>query len=212
VHQGKITKGEKRFFRAFRATEKIMVLPWGEKPPAEGSQKNLVMEIGRARGTGLHPTTRSCLRLLEAHLSTHRPSLALDVGTGTGILALAAASLGVPRVFAIDVDSHSVNIARKNVRHNRLTGCIKVRCRDVAHEGGKYPLILVNLSHNALIRHSKALLHCICPGGRIIVGGIRRRRHQEILSHFCPPLEIEAEDKEAWWEAFVLREKEAEAV
>jgi len=122
VHHGSVPKGEKRFFRTFRATENMMILPWGEKPSAEKSRQNLVMEIGKARGTGLHPTTRSCLRLLEAHLTSHGPSLALDVGTGTGILALAAASMGVPRVFAIDVDSHSVNVARRNVRHNRLTG------------------------------------------------------------------------------------------
>jgi ribosomal protein L11 methyltransferase len=207
---GRLPKGEKRFFRPFQPTERLAIFPPGTNPADAGKLLVLTLEIGRARGTGIHPATRTCLSLLEELLTQQQqvPPRALDVGTGTGILALAAASLGVTRVFALDIDPHAVAIARRNVRHNNLVGRIKVRCRDIRQEGGRYPLVMANVTHKVLEKRRRHLIHAAAPGGRLLLGGIRNRRTAEILQAYCPPFELQTQLREAWWTAVLLQKGE----
>jgi len=201
----RIPKGERRFFRAFAATDRIWVSPQGRRrPPTPPDTVLLTLDVGQARGSGLHPATRSCLRLLQQLLEKERPERALDVGTGTGILALAAAKLGVPKVTAVDSDPHSVRIARRNVRTNGLVGRVRVQRRDIAQEGGRYPLVMANLPLKSLFRRTDALLHCLAPGGNLIVGGIWRKQEAKVRAHFSPPLQVVGRDQEVWWSALLL--------
>ncbi len=203
--QGRLGRGERRFFRPFQATELLWVAPRGWKLEPTGRQHLIEMEVKGARGTGIHPGTRGCLRLLHAVLEEEVPRLALDAGTGTGILAIAAAKLGVERVEALDTDPHAVAVARKNVSLNGLRGRIKVRCLDVAREGGRYPLVLAHLPLKAVNKRSKALIRCVSPGGWLILGGIWRRRAPETVASLAPCLTLLRETREAWWTSLLFR-------
>lgn len=167
----------------------------------------LEMEVKDARGTGIHPGTRGCLRLLHLVLEQGVPDLALDAGTGTGVLAMAAAHLGVQRVLALDIDPNAVSVARQNVSHNGLGGRIKVRCLDVAREGGRYPLVLAHLPLKTVIKRSNALMHCVSPGGWLVLGGIWRSRAQETVARFSPQLTLIHRETEAWWTSLLFRWK-----
>lgn len=203
--QGRPPRGEKRFFRPFQATDRLWVIPRGWRLEPTHGQHVIEMEVKGARGTGLHPGTRGCLRLLQRVLEQEVPKLALDAGTGTGILAMAAARLGVQRVLALDVDPHAVSVARQNVSHNGFVGRIKVRCLDVRQEGGRYPLVLAHLPLKAVVKRSKALTHCVSPGGWLVLGGIWRSRVQETIARFSPPLALLHRDTEAWWTSLLFR-------
>jgi hypothetical protein len=201
---GRPVKGERRFFRPFQATERLWVVPCGHAIRVPHGQTALEMEVGRARGTGIHPATRCCLRLLEKIIGGGEPGHVLDVGTGTGIVSLAAARFGASRILALDIAPHAVQVARKNVLRNHLRDRIKVQCRDVATDGGTYPLVVACLSQKAISKRSISLIHCLAPGGRLILGGIWWNRRDEILAIFSPQLVVMGEDHEAWWGAFVL--------
>src|SRR5207237_8896877 len=104
---------------------------WGAPPVTVGSLV-LTLEPGRAFGTGQHGTTAGCLELLETIVERARPARAIDLGTGSGILAIAAARLGVPQVLAIDSDPDAVASARANVQRNGLDGRVTCEGADVA--------------------------------------------------------------------------------
>lgn len=205
--QGRPPRGERRFFRPFQATDRLWVIPRGWKCQPPQGQHVLEMEVRDARGTGIHPGTRGCLRLLQLVLEQEVPELALDAGTGTGVLAMAAAHLGVQEVLALDIDPHAVSVARQNVSCNGLGGRIKVRCLDVAREGGRYPLVLAHLPLKAVIKRSKALLHCVSPGGWLVLGGIWRTKAQETVARFSPQLTLIHRETEAWWTSLLFRRK-----
>ena len=165
------------------------------------------MDQAGAEGNGIHPATRCCLRLLETAAA---PCIlkALDAGTGTGILAVAAARLGVERVIAIDTDPHAVSSARKNVLLNGLKGRIKVRQKDLSEEGGRYPLVTAHLPQKTILKNAAVPARCVTPGGLLILGGIRSRMSDTVLKPFDPMFDTVEKDREAWWEAVLLRRKE----
>jgi ribosomal protein L11 methyltransferase len=123
--------------------------PW--TPPAADGRVEIEILPAMAFGTGQHASTRGCLAALEL-LAREGVLLdpALDVGTGSGILALAAARLGVRRVLAIDEDPVAVEAARQNVEENRLGSAIEIRRATPAAVAGRFALILANLYANLL--------------------------------------------------------------
>src|SRR3972149_6731626 len=116
--------------KAERITDRIVVKPTWE--PFEAREGDIVIEIdpGMAFGTGTHPTTRGCLRLIEEVVSKTKGGIEtmLDVGTGSGILAIAATMLDVQRTIAIDVDRSAIRVAEENVALNRVGPQVSV-CR-----------------------------------------------------------------------------------
>lgn len=95
--------------------------PWSAHPEILAEEKHpIILDPGVVFGNGSHPTTLSCLQALELAFETETYQSVLDLGTGTGLLALAAARLGCPKVLAIDHNLLAVNTARNNIRHNRL--------------------------------------------------------------------------------------------
>ena len=127
VHEQDWAENWKRYYKPFRAGERIVVKPSWE--PYEPFPEDLVIEMdpGMAFGTGTHETTYMCLQMLERYV---RPgSACIDVGTGTGILAIAAAKLGARDVLAIDLDEQAVAVAKENIRKNGM--------EQVVHAGGR---------------------------------------------------------------------------
>ena len=128
---------------------------------------------GPAFGTGLHPTTALCLEMLDEEIALRTPVGILDVGTGSGILALAALAAGVPRVVAIDIDAAAVRAARDNAHLNGLTSRLRLVQGDPRAVAGQWPLVLANVLAAPLVAMAPDLSRCVGSNGRLILSGIR---------------------------------------
>ena len=124
-----------------------------------------------AFGTGQHETTRTCLEEIEIAVAERRVRSALDVGTGSGVLAMALARLGVPRVLALDLDARVLPLARENLARNGA-GDVMLAAGTVAAVSARFDLVIANLLADMLIDEASALAAAVTPGGRLIVSGI----------------------------------------
>ena len=191
--------------RTHTAGSGIVIHPPWETPDADPSRQ-LVLEIepGRAFGSGSHPTTRLCLRLLERHL----PSLVgdprvLDVGTGTGILAVAAARLGAGSVVVTETDSELRATWELNAEQNRVADRIGPGDTDLSTHAGRYDLVMANLLLPTLRELSDDLVRLTTDQGRLIVSGVLLNQVDELLDLLgeLVPVQILREDG---WAALCL--------
>ena len=161
-------------FPAREVGRRLLVLPpWIEAParPVGTERVTVIIEPGRAFGTGHHGTTEGCLVLLEEALAAGPGAAVLDIGTGTGILAIAALKLGAPTVLAIDVDPDAVSAAQVNGERNDCAG-LSVRLAEPQEIPDRFPLVLANLlthTHLALVPQYARL---VAPGGSLVLGGM----------------------------------------
>jgi len=159
-------------FPAREVGRRLLVLPpWLESEPRLADRLTVIIEPGRAFGTGHHGTTEGCLALLEEAIAADPAGPVLDIGTGTGILAIAALKLGAPAAEAIDVDPDAVAAARVNARRNGCAG-LTVRLADPAQVRARFPVVVANLlthTHLALVSDYTRL---VAPGGALILGGM----------------------------------------
>jgi ribosomal protein L11 methyltransferase len=125
-----------------------------------------------AFGTGLHPTTALCLEMLDDILSSAPPGTVLDVGTGSGVLALAALILGVPRALAIDIDDRALEAAAENAHLNKLEGRMEFRRGGPEEVVGTWPLVLANVLAAPLIDMAPALVRRLGHHGQLVLSGI----------------------------------------
>jgi ribosomal protein L11 methyltransferase len=136
-----------------------------------------------AFGSGLHPTTRLCLEAVE---DTMRPgATVLDVGTGSGILAIAAARLGASRVLALDTDPLAARIARENVALNQLDSIIQVEEGTVPIPNSQFSipnLTVANILAETIVELAPALVVNLSPGGILVASGIILDRAQAVLT------------------------------
>lgn len=143
---------------------------------ANADARTLRMIDGPAFGTGLHPTTALCLDALDDELSawpSDQPTRILDVGTGSGVLALAALRLGAPSVIAIDIDTDSVKVAAENARLNGLSSRLHLVLGGPEALGGTWPLVLANVLTAPLIDMAPVLARRVGRSGRLVLSGIR---------------------------------------
>ena len=169
----------KQHFVVHRVGERIVIRPsWREYAPGPD---DVVIELdpGMAFGTGLHPTTRLCLAALERVV---RPGdRVLDLGTGSGILAIAAAKLGASEVLAIDTDPVAVQAATANVAANRLTDRVAVIEGTVEAAGdAAFDVVAANISATVLIAIAAELARVARPGGRLLASGLLDDREIEV--------------------------------
>lgn len=160
-------------FTPQRVGRRLLIIPPWETPPAENGLRTIVIEPGRAFGTGTHGSTRGCLVLLEALFDRRPVADVLDIGTGTGILAIAAAALGARRVTALDTDPDAVAAARANAALNRVGERVTCTLADAAGTTGTaFSLVLANLLAESHITHAPVYRRIVSPGGHLILGGI----------------------------------------
>jgi ribosomal protein L11 methyltransferase len=160
-------------FRPITVGRRLLVCPPWELPSRPQERIVLVIEPGRAFGTGGHWSTRSCLELLERALASARVSHAVDIGCGSGILAIAAAALGVPRVDAIDLDPDAVAATEANARRNAVGDRVRAAVAAVeSWNGAAAPLVLANLLAAAHATLAPTLVGLVTPGGSLIAGGL----------------------------------------
>ncbi len=177
--------------------------------PAPAGRIVLTLDAGAAFGSGEHPTTRLCLRALE-RLAARRPRRILDLGTGSGILAMAAARLTGRAVRAVDIDPWSVRVAGENARRNRLGARIRVRRADgwrspCVRGAGPYDLVLANILARPLCAMARDLAAGLAPGGCAVVSGLLAGQARMVLAaHRRAGLVLRAQLTEGAWAALVL--------
>jgi len=169
----------KRFFTAFQITPRLTIKPsWEaaekqeEKP---GIQRAVIeMDPGLAFGTGHHASTQLALMLLEQlfHNGTAKPEKVLDVGTGSGILAMACGIYGAREVLALDNDPDALETATANILRNRLEDTVKVSGLDVKALKPAFHLVVANITRDTLAELAKPLVRLVHPGGFLVLSGI----------------------------------------
>ena len=125
-----------------------------------------------AFGTGLHPTTALCIEALEGLVLNTRPQTVLDVGTGSGVLALSALTLGVPRALGIDIDREALQIAQDNARINTLEDRLQLAHGGPEAVDGAWPLVLANVLAAPLIEMAPALVQRVAHHGQLLLSGV----------------------------------------
>jgi ribosomal protein L11 methyltransferase len=160
-------------FAPFAVGRRILIAPPWDVPAAVDGRVVLVIEPGRAFGTGQHGSTAGCLELVEAIVDRAAPGRATDIGTGSGILAIAAARLGTREVLAVDSDPDAVASATANVTRNALDARVRCAVAD-AHTlaAPPAPLVLANLLATAHRALGAAYARLVMPGGMLVLGGI----------------------------------------
>ena len=170
----------------------------------------IMLDAATAFGTGEHPSTRGCLMALDRLARRHRFRRPLDVGTGTGILAVAAAKLLHRRVLASDIDRGAVRVARHNVARNGVAGLVRVSgadgYRDRAIRKLPYDLILSNILARPLALLARDLARTLMPGGRAVLSGLLRRQEPIVLApHRGRGIVLERRLVIDGWSTLVLR-------
>jgi ribosomal protein L11 methyltransferase len=142
-----------------------------------GGRTRIWIEASEAFGTGHHGTTWGCLMALESVLRERRVSRVLDVGAGSGVLAIAAAKLGA-EALAIEIDRRAAAIAEINARQNKVAGQVQVIAGDGARyiAGKHFDLVFANILMRPLIRLAPKLVRAVAPGGTLILSGLLRQQ------------------------------------
>lgn len=169
----------KAYYRPLAVGRRLVVKPsWKEFHPLPG-QVVIEMDPGMAFGCGTHPTTRLSLAVLEGLLCGGEA--VVDVGTGSGILAVAAALLGARRVLAVDNDPVAVAVTRENVERNGVQDVVEVRVGDLlAGVAGPVEVVVANINAEAVVRLAPAAAEVLRPGGFLVASGIIREREEEV--------------------------------
>jgi len=175
----------KRHFKPFTVGPHLLVKPsWSRRRPRPG-QRTIVIDPGLSFGTGQHPTTRFCLEQLAAARIPSARQTFLDVGTGSGILAIAAAKLGYWPVRAFDFDPAAVRVAKQNARKNLVTlhltrGDVTKLARSVS----KYDVVCANLTADLLESSVTKFVGLVKPAGRLVLAGILRTQFFSVRKCF----------------------------
>ena len=172
----------KRHFKAIEIGPRLLVKPgWVRRQPRKG-QAVVVLDPGLSFGTGNHPTTAFCLRALTEFRKPGQRQAFLDIGTGSGILAIAAAKLGYSPVRAMDFDAEAVRVARANARRNRVR--FEITRQDITQlpraSRVKYDFICANLISNLLVAETKRLTGRLRAGGALALAGILKEEFSQI--------------------------------
>lgn len=177
----------KKYFKPLRVGRNFVVKPTWEPFIPENGQIIIEIDPGMAFGTGQHASTRMCLEAIETVLIEQRacekPHV-LDVGTGTGILGIAAAKLNAQRVLCADIDPLATAIARENILVNRVEDRVTVTHLDIAALTGSFSLVIANLTAGILGELYPHLVRLVSPGGQLIISGIIEPNRPEIEARF----------------------------
>ncbi len=193
-------------FAPFRLGDRFLIVPpW--KRDRDPDRIQIVIRPGQAFGTGHHPSTAGTLSAVEELCTTRHIARALDVGTGSGILAIAMAKLGVAEVTAIDNDEAALTNAADNARLNRISRRIRFSGAPLNSIRERFALITANILSSTLIRMAPDLKTRLGRGGHIVLAGILRREAESVATAYLPELAYVGARNRGAWTALIFRTK-----
>jgi len=208
----------KQYFKPIRVSERLTIKPtWEDYAPSPG-ERIIELDPGMAFGTGTHPTTALCLRTLDSVVRGGEQ--VIDVGTGSGILAIGAVQLGADRVLALALDPVAVSSATENTRLNGLQDKIQVHLSDLlgvlrgggSDDGAKLnvtvpvDLVVANILAEIILLFIDDVYEALKPGGTYIASGIYENKETDVEQGLTAAgFEIISREREDKWIAFVAR-------
>ena len=200
----------RRFFIPQKIGKAFWVTPPWAKLPELQSRQVITIEPGMAFGTGTHATTRGCLEFIEVVVQclNRRPFTALDVGTGSGILAIALAKLQARKVWAVDSDPVALKVAQKNIRANRVREKINLTGRKLSGIGKSFPVVVANLTAETIIELAGVLQKSVALKGFLILSGILNHKAEDVIDCFSSNgFRMIRRQQEKEWATLLLRRK-----
>lgn len=169
----------KKYYKPTRIGKSIVVKPIWEEYKKEGNDIVIELDPGMAFGTGTHETTRMCVQALEKYIK--HQDMIFDVGTGSGILAIAAAKLGSKEVMAVDLDPVAVDSARQNVSFNDISNIKVMQGNLLDVVNGKADIVVANIIAEIIILLTDDVKKSLNQGGLFISSGIIRERQEAVM-------------------------------
>jgi ribosomal protein L11 methyltransferase len=179
----------RKHFHPLEIGRALLIKPsWSRRRPRPG-QAVVVLDPGLSFGTGQHPTTAFCLEQLVLCRKTGQAQSFLDIGTGSGILAIAAAKLGYRPVEAVDIDPNAVRIAGANARQNLLKKHIRIVRQDLirwpCRRNAKFDVLCANLSDDLLIGQARRIVNRLQTGGTLILAGVLKTQFGRVRNTYA---------------------------
>ena len=198
----------KKFFKPFQVTSRVVVKPpWSSFQPKK-NKVSIIINPGMAFGTGTHSTTKLCIRALEGELRKKGLSV-LDVGTGSGILSILAGRMGAGEVLGVDTDEVAVEVARENVKQNRVSDLVKVRKGSIGHIRRQFDVVVANIDFKGLRRMRQPLIRHLKKKGLLFLSGVLRREEVRLREYYMKPghLRWVRSTREGEWVCLSFRKK-----
>jgi len=190
-------------FEPFAVGRLLIVPPWRRAANPRGP--TIIIQPGQAFGTGHHASTFGTLRLIDGFCAKNSIERALDVGTGSGILAIAMCKLGAPRVIALDQDPVALENARENLMLNQVERAVRLSLAPLASIGGHFDLITANILSSVLIEMAPRLIARLREGGHLILAGILAREARTVATAYEPPLKLLRTRADGRWRAMLFQ-------
>lgn len=198
--------------KAVRVTECVILKPPNISYHPRSNEVVISIRSGASFGSGSHPTTRLALGAIEfalGNVSFSKEARALDIGTGSGVLAIAAVMMGIDSAIGIDIDPCARAEALENVRLNRLEKKIEILNQDIETISDKFALILANLRYPTLKSLYPKITALTEADGVVVVSGIHEEELPDLLSCYAPEFVCEWQKSEKNWSAVVFKKRVA---
>jgi ribosomal protein L11 methyltransferase len=192
----------KQYFKVTRLGPRLVIRPsWEAYEPAP---KDVVVTVdpGRAFGTGTHESTRLLMAALDARVQGGER--VLDIGCGTGILAICALKLGARDALCVDVDADAVEVTRENALLNEVAAQVRAETTPVEQVAGSFPLVLANIQATVLIPLAVPIAARVAAGGLLFLSGILVGQEHDVLAAY-PGFALQASPLEGEWIALILK-------
>jgi len=201
VRQEDWAEGWKQHFTTLRIGQRLVIHPSWETYHPNSMERVLELDPGMAFGTGSHGTTLLCLKaIVDLFDGGEAPNSLLDVGTGSGILAMAAAVLGAKIILACDIDPLACEVATDNCRKNRLESLVQITSDPLDQLPGRYDVVVANILAEENIRLADQLLGHLAPGGYLFLSGILKEKETLVSEYFAKlPLKLLSVTQQDEW-------------
>lgn len=198
----------KKYFKAFEIGEKLAVCPSWENYNNKDNRMVISLDPGAAFGTGTHATTSLCMEILENEVTSEKTIL--DIGTGSGILAIAGLLLGAENAIGVDIDAQSVKTAKENAERNGVSGKSAFIVGDLADKiSGKYDIVCANIVADVVIRLFDSVKEFMKENGIFIISGIIDLRAKEVEREAAKHgFKIVSSLTREEWHAYILKSEE----
>jgi ribosomal protein L11 methyltransferase len=199
-------------FHSMRFGQRLWIVPSHEQPPADPRAVIVRLDPGLAFGTGTHPSTALCLQWLDANLAAaHRTNdvTVIDYGCGSGVLAVAAARLGIAqgartKIHAFDIDPQALIATRDNAAANQVADCVVIHDSESTLPGG-VDVLLANILAGTLIELAPRLIGRVRPAGQLVLAGILEQQAAEVRAAFAPHAALDVCATREGWTALAGR-------